>query len=50
MANVEYRTIVEYGTLFGTLLACAIVVILDKILDIPSRARNLISSAQYSTV
>ncbi len=51
--TVRYRTIVDlkwygtepyrtvaYGTLFGTLLTCAVGVILDKILDIPARARN----------
>ncbi len=48
--GTRYRTIVEYGTLFGTLLACDIGVILDEILDIPSRARNLIRSIQYITI
>ncbi len=38
--TVRHGTVLKYGTLFGTLLACAVGVILDKILDIPTRARN----------
>ncbi len=39
--TVRHGTALKYGTLFGTLLACAVgVIILDQILDIPARARN----------